>query len=29
MVLAIVEELDDWKQLETDLNEIGYPYNFD
>ena len=29
MVLSIVEELEDWEQLETDLNEIGYPYNFD
>jgi hypothetical protein len=28
MVLAIIEELEDWEQLETDLNEIGYPYNF-
>lgn len=28
MVLSIVEELEDWKQLEEDLNEIGYPYNF-
>lgn len=29
MVLSIVEELQDWEQLVTDLNEIGYPYNFD
>jgi hypothetical protein len=29
MVLSIVEDLEDWEQLETDLNEIGYPYNFD
>jgi hypothetical protein len=29
MVLAIVGELEDWKQLEADLNEIGYPYNFE
>ena len=29
MVLTIVEELEDWEQLEADLNEIGYPYNFD
>lgn len=21
-----IEELEDWKQLEDDLNEIGYPY---
>ncbi len=28
MVLTIVEELEDWEQLEDDLNEIGYPYNF-
>lgn len=28
MVLTIVEELEDWEQLEADLNEIGYPYNF-
>lgn len=28
MVLSIVDELEDWEQLETDLNEIGYPYNF-
>ena len=29
MVLTIVEELEDWKQLEADLIEIGYPFNFD
>ena len=29
MVLTIVEVLEDWEQLEADLNEIGYPYNFD
>jgi len=29
MVLSIVDELEDWEQLETDLGEIGYPYNFD
>ncbi|MCD1118610.1 hypothetical protein [Chryseobacterium turcicum] len=29
MVLSIVEELEDWEQLETDLNEIGYSYSFD
>src|SRR5690554_119468 len=28
MVLTIVEEPEDWEQLEDDLNEIGYPYNF-
>ena len=28
MVLTIVEELEDWEQLEADLNEIGYPYDF-
>lgn len=28
MVLSIVDDLDDWQQLKTDLNEIGYPYNF-
>ena len=28
MVLTIVEELEDWEQLETDLKEIGYPYKF-
>lgn len=29
MVLSIVDEVEDWEQLEADLNEIGYPYNFD
>jgi len=29
IVLTIVEELEDWEQLEADLKEIGYPYNFD
>lgn len=28
MVLTIVEELEDWEQLMDDLNEIGYPYDF-
>lgn len=28
MVLSIVEELDDWEQLEEDLIEIDYPFNF-
>ncbi len=28
MVLTIVDELEDWEQLEADLTEIGYPYNF-
>lgn len=28
MVLAIVNELEDWKQLEEDLQAIGYPYDF-
>lgn len=28
MVLTIVQELEDWQQLEDDLLEIGYPYNF-
>ncbi|HEX5150761.1 MAG TPA: hypothetical protein VFW07_04905 [Parafilimonas sp.] len=28
MVLSIVDELEDWKQLENDLIKIGYPYNF-
>lgn len=28
MVLTIVEELEDWEQLEADLLEIDYPYNF-
>ena len=29
MVLSIVDELEDWEQLRTDLEEIDYPYNFD
>ncbi|KFF24133.1 hypothetical protein [Chryseobacterium vrystaatense] len=29
MVLTMVEELEDWEQLKTDLDEIGYPYNFE
>ena len=29
MVLTIVDELEDWEQLEADLNEINYPFNFD
>lgn len=29
MVLTVVKELEDWEQLENDLNEIGYPYKFD
>ncbi|WP_175622732.1 hypothetical protein [Chryseobacterium schmidteae] len=29
MVLSIVKELEDWKQMEADVNEIGYPYHFD
>ncbi|HEX8429463.1 hypothetical protein [Hymenobacter sp.] len=28
MVLAIVEKVDDWLQLENDLQGIGYPYDF-
>lgn len=28
MVLTMVEQLEDWEQLEDDLNEIGYPYDF-
>ena len=28
MVLSIVDELEDWAQLESDLKEIGYPYHF-
>ena len=28
LVLAIVHELDDWAQLEADLQLIGYPYDF-
>lgn len=29
MVLSIVDELEDWELLETDLKEINYPYNFE
>ncbi|WP_267402114.1 MULTISPECIES: hypothetical protein [unclassified Chryseobacterium] len=29
MVLNLVDELEDWEQLENDLQEIGYPYRFD
>lgn len=28
MVLTIVDELEDWKQLENDLLEIDYPFDF-
>ena len=28
MVLSIVEKVEDWEQLEKDLIEIDYPYNF-
>jgi hypothetical protein len=28
MVLSIVDKLEDWEQLEKDLIEIDYPYNF-
>ena len=28
MVLSIVDELEDWEQLEEDLKEIDYPYHF-
>lgn len=28
MVLNIVDELEDWEQLEADLKEIGHPYDF-
>ena len=28
MVLKIVVELEDWEQLEFDLEEIGYSYSF-
>jgi len=28
MVLSMVDELEDWEQLENDLKEIDYPYNF-
>jgi hypothetical protein len=29
MVLSVVNDLEDWDQLEEDLNEIGYPYDFE
>ncbi|GEM_PF-4330008 len=29
MVLNLVDELEDWEQLENDLQEIVYPYRFD
>ena len=29
MVLTIVKELQDWELLESDLIEIGYPYDFE
>jgi hypothetical protein len=28
MVLSIVSEMEDWEQLEKDLIDINYPYNF-
>ncbi len=28
MIFTIVESLNDWEQLESDLNEIGYPFNW-
>lgn len=28
MVLSLVDELEDWGQLESDLMEIGYPFDF-
>jgi hypothetical protein len=28
IVLGIVDELEDWQQLEVDLQAIGYPYDF-
>lgn len=28
MVLSIVDELEDWEQLEKDLQEVDYPFNF-
>ena len=28
MVLSIVDELKDWEQLEKDMIEVGYPYEF-
>ena len=27
-VLALVDEVEDWTMLATDLQEIGYPYEF-
>ena len=29
MVLSIVDELEDWVQLEKDLIEIDFPYDFE
>jgi len=29
MILSIVDEVEDWEQLEAELIEIGYPYQFD
>lgn len=29
MVLALIDELEDWPQLATDLQAIGYPYAFE
>lgn len=28
MALSIVDDLEDWEQLEKDLEEMGYPYDF-
>ncbi|MFD2942822.1 hypothetical protein [Flavobacterium notoginsengisoli] len=28
MILSIVNEIEDWQLLESDLKEINYPYNF-
>ena len=28
LVLSLVEELENWQQLENDLIEIDYPYSF-
>jgi hypothetical protein len=28
MVLALIDELESWPQLEADLQAIGYPYDF-
>nr|WP_199002971.1 hypothetical protein [Flavobacterium sp. ASV13] len=28
MILSIVNEIEDWELLESDLKEINYPYNF-